>query len=137
MNRESVLPFCHKRGIYFHRQSCNVIRASPTETDVHFKAKAMLGWELMKKGQTIFTEYPVFKAGKKIGEIDLLWLDELKAFEFENNYTKERIQFKNEQFGKRFDVWVIDLAPWHKDFDASLKDLLERTGVWKDAIVAR
>ena len=54
MDRQKVLAFCHKNGLYFHRISCNAIRASPTETDAHYKAKALLGWELMKKGQTIF-----------------------------------------------------------------------------------
>jgi len=129
MDRQKVLAFCHKNGLYFHRISCNAIRASPTETDAHYKAKALLGWELMKKGQTIFTEYPVFKGGKKVGEIDLLWLDELKAIEFENNYNNESIRLKKELYGKRLDVWVIDLAPWHADFDASLKELLEKLGV--------
>jgi len=135
MKREAALPFCHKHGIYFHRHSCNVIRASQTETDIHFKAKAMLGWALMKKGQTIFTEYPYFRKGRKIGEIDLMWLDEKKAIEFENNYTQERIAFKNRQFGDKFDVWVINLKEWRENFDASLRELLDKLGVWSNETV--
>ena len=136
MKDSLILSFCRKQGIHLKlswRSHCNCVRFhNKNETTKHFLYKAGVAFELMKRGQTVFTEFE-FAYGKRTGVVekrmcfpvaDLVWLDEKIIVEFESHPTEEILKLKYEQF-KDFNVFVFDISK------VSIKEILEKIGVGK------
>jgi len=130
MKDTEILPFCHKSGIKLPpswRHSLQAIRYhNKNETRRHFKYKSAIGFELMRQGQTIFTELNFILTSGSVRRMrypcaDLFWLDEKIIVEFESNLTPEIKALKEQQF-KRFNTFVFDIRK------NSIEDILERIG---------
>ncbi len=136
MNDSRILPFCHKNGIKLQlnwRSHCNKIAFhNKNESRLHFMYKAIVGFELMKAGQTVFSEFE-FRYGGQFGHkpnrmkfpvCDLFWLDELIVIEFESNLTEANRQLKSKQF-REMNCFVFDIKK------TSFNEIYEKIGLQK------
>lgn len=132
MEYSQIQRFCRKHDIILPaswNHSCQAIRYhNKGESRKHFEAKSRVGFELMKRGQTIFTEFEFHKLKGDHGHrmnfpvCDLFWLDELIILEFESAPTKERIELKHNQF-KPMNTFVFDLRK------TTVEEMLRKIGI--------
>ncbi len=137
MNDNHILSFCRKNGIRLPpswRHSCQAVRFhNSNETLKHFKYKSEVAFELMKQGQTVFTELQ-FDFSERFGKkkrmrfpvCDLLWLDEKIVVEFESRISHQSIVLKSQQF-EGFNTFVFDIEKF------SVHEILEKIGVVKNS----
>lgn len=133
MDSGKVLAFCWKNGVklsgsWWH--SCQAVRYhNKGETKEHFMYKAEIAHELMRRGQTIFTEFEFsFKVpfGKDTARMlcpvaDIFWLDEKMVIELESKPIPFNVELKMEQF-KDFNPFVFDISKH------SVEYILEKIG---------
>ena len=107
----SILSFCNKNKVRLPmswRHSCNAVRYHDRrESFNHWNFKACMAFELMSRGQTIFTELKLANRHEQ-PVCDLLWLDELIVIEFESEWTVEKARKKLQQFFL-FNTFVFDI----------------------------
>lgn len=132
MKSNKIFLACKSLGITFVRQCCNVVRPhSTTETDLHWRIKCALFREFYKRGNTVFTEFPIGNA-----VTDLFVLDEKWDIEIESNPCwayddlENSSQVKKEKclgkFRKNIGVWIVPVSDFKDDFDAGLKKWCEK-----------
>lgn len=132
MKDSEILPFCHKHGIKLPnswRHCCQAVRFHNNgESKKHFMYKAEIAHELMKCGQTVFTEF-MFSFKVICGDTnrmlcpcaDIFWLDEKIVIELESKLIPFNLELKLQQF-KDFNPFVFDIS------ELTVQDILERIG---------
>jgi hypothetical protein len=128
---EQILGFCNKNHIQLPiswRHSLNAVRYHDRrETDNHFFFKARIAFELMKRGQTVFTELKLSNRHEQ-PVADLFWLDEKIVVEFESEYNAEKKQKKLQQYFL-FNCLVFDIKVPEKDFESKVKEIKDKLGL--------
>jgi len=132
LDYERIKSYCRKNDFRLPVQWKNrynaVKKHSGHETPKHFLYKAVLAYELMEQGQTVFTElefdYSNRASQKRMSfpTCDLLWLDEKIVVEFESKPKKSITELKQAQFSE-FNVFVFDIEKY------SIKDIMVRIGL--------
>ena len=118
MKDDQILGFCNRERIRLPvswRHSLNAVRYhDKRETWNHFLFKASVAYELMNRGQTIFTELKLANRHEQ-PVTDLLWLDEKIGVEFESEWSHKKAQLKMQQYCD-FNVFVFDIKRESMDF---------------------
>ena len=101
------------------------------ETDSHWMAKCKITGELLRRGQTVFSEM-AFDYTNRHGPVkrlrfpraDLFWLDNLMVIEVESKLTEKTRLLKQEQY-KDFNLFIFDLSG-----KETLEEFYKRCGIW-------
>jgi len=127
MKDSEIFPFCHKKGIRLPngwRHCCNAVRFhNREETERHFSYKSKIAFELMKRGQTVFTEIELVNwNGSERPVADIFWLDENIIVELESQETAEKTALKMKQYGN-YGLFVFDISKF------SVEEILAKIGL--------
>ena len=125
MKDDLIQSFCRKEGIVLPmnwRHSCNAVRFhNKGESYNHWFFKSYVAYNLMSRGQTIFTELKLANRHEQ-PVCDLFWLDEKVVVEFESEFSEDRKRRKLQQF-YLYNTFVFDIK------SVSVDDVLKKLGL--------